>query len=230
MFVLRGLLGASEAPRRASRRVAVLGMPPLALGVECGPVKGRDCHDRSPYVRRCRRVVPDRLGGGRALEAVVYIVGATELLSLITVSQKYVTGDDRSGMAALGRLVMAARDWAGHAVLDAAVFTLGALVLNAAFYRSGLVPRWLSLWGLAGAATYLTAGLLVMYGLEPLSTPQVILEAPLGVQEIILAVWLIVRGFTTLGKSDRLPVAPREDTPGASTTSGGTQTLGKLRV
>ena len=43
--------------------------------------------------------------------------------------------------------------------------------------------------------TYLTAGVLVMYGLEPLSTPQVALEAPLGLQELALAAWLIARGF-----------------------------------
>ena len=133
----------------------------------------------------------------RALEAVVYVVGATGLLTLITVSEKYAAGNDGSAFAALGQLIMAERDWAGHAVLDAAVFSLGALVLNAAFYRSRLVPRWLSLWGLAGAVAYLTAGLLVMYGLEPLSTPQVLLEAPLGLQEIALALWLIVKGFDT---------------------------------
>lgn len=130
----------------------------------------------------------------RALEAVVYLVGATGLLALITVSEEYVAGQG-DAFAAVGRLIVAERDWAGHAVLDAAVFSLGALVLNTAFYRSRLVPRWLSVWGLVGAVTYLTAGVLVMYGLEPLSTPQVALEAPLGLQELALAAWLIARGF-----------------------------------
>jgi hypothetical protein len=136
----------------------------------------------------------------RALEAAVYIVGATGLLTLITLGRRYVAAGDASTFSALGQLIMAERDWSGHAILDAAVFSLAALVLNAAFYRSRLVPRWLSVWGLAGASTYLISGLLVMYGLEPLSTPQVVLEAPLGVQEIALALWLIVRGFSSLGK------------------------------
>ena len=69
---------------------------------------------------------------------------------------------------------------------------------------SRLVPTWLSVWGLAGAAAYLAAGLLVLYGLEPLSTPQVVLEAPLGLQEIALALWLIVKGFGT-----HVPRAPQ---------------------
>ncbi len=154
----------------------------------------------------------------RALEAVVYIVSATGLLALITVSEKYVAADDGSAFAAVGRLIMAQRDWSGHAILDAAVFSVGALVLNAAFYRSRLVPRWLSVWGLAGAAAYLVAGLLVMYGLEPLSSPQVVLEAPLGLQEIALALWLILKGFDT--QETAPPVADRgtggEHTPSPS--------------
>jgi hypothetical protein len=143
----------------------------------------------------------------RALEAVIYILSGTALLALITISEKYLAADNRASFAAVGRLVMAERDWAGHAVLDAAVFSFGALVLNAAFYRSRLVPRWLSVWGLAGAAAYLVAGLLVVYGLEPLSTPQVLLEAPLGLQEIALALWLILKGFDTQGAAS--PTAVR---------------------
>ena len=143
----------------------------------------------------------------RVLEAVVYIVGGAGLLALITVSEKYVAADDPGAFAAAGRLIMAQRDWAGHAVLDAAVFSVGALVLNAAFFLSRLVPRWLSLWGLVGAAAYLIAGLLVMYGLEPLSTPQVVLEAPLGLQEIALALWLIIKGFDAHAAAP--PVADR---------------------
>ena len=49
--------------------------------------------------------------------------------------------------------------------------------------------------GLAGAVLYMAAGAAVMYGLEPLSTTQVVLEAPLGVQEMALALWLIFKGF-----------------------------------
>jgi uncharacterized integral membrane protein len=132
----------------------------------------------------------------RTIEAVIYVVSATGLLALITVSEKYVAAQDGTAYAALGQLVKAERDWSGHAILDAAVFTVGALVLNAAFYRSHLVPNWLSVWGMAGAVAYLAAGALVLYGLQPLSTTQVLLEAPLGLQEIALALWLILKGFT----------------------------------
>jgi hypothetical protein len=57
----------------------------------------------------------------------------------------------------------------------------------------------------------MAAGAMVMYGLEPLSTTQVVLEAPLGVQEMALAIWLIVKGFT----SPAVVVAPDAETAAA---------------
>ena len=50
-------------------------------------------------------------------------------------------------------------------------------------------------WGLVGAALYLAAGVMVLYGLEPFSTTQNVLNLPLAVQEMAFAVWLIVKGF-----------------------------------
>ena len=52
------------------------------------------------------------------------------------------------------------------------------------------MPRWLSVWGLAGAVLYLATPLLDMFG-----RGFGILMLPLAVAEIVLAVWLIVRGL-----------------------------------
>jgi len=197
------LTSASAQPDRLATGVLlqlVMGVAVVSIAVVIHPVLRRGT---------------ERLAMGyvvaRTLEAAIYLVGATWLLSLVTVSEKYVATNDGTAYAALGRVLLAQRDWAGHALLDAAVFSLGALVLNAAFYRSRLVPSWLSLWGLAGAAAYLAAGLLVLYGLEPLSTPQVVLEAPLGLQEIALALWLIARGFDTRRSPAPPPSGRRSD-------------------
>ncbi|WP_168929400.1 DUF4386 domain-containing protein [Nocardioides sp. GY 10113] len=131
----------------------------------------------------------------RTLEGAVYVGGASAVLTLTTVSEEHAaTGSE--AFAAIGESLLAGRDWSGHAVLDVAVFPVGAVLLNAALLVGRLVPRWLAIWGLAGAAAYLLSGVLVTYGLEPLSTPQIVLEAPLGLQEIGLALWLIVKGFT----------------------------------
>jgi hypothetical protein len=64
------------------------------------------------------------------------------------------------------------------------------------FYRTKLVPRWLSGWGIVAAIFTMFSALLTMYGLiAPFSTAQVILNLPILPQELVLAVWLIVKGF-----------------------------------
>ncbi len=137
--------------------------------------------------------------GARIVEFVIEIIGVVSLLTLVTLSQEFAGAGAAPGASyfqATGKLLLAVRDWGGHAVLDVAVFPLGALILNYVLYRARLTPRWLSAWGLVGAVLYWTAGLLVMFELiAPLETIHIALQAPLGMQEMVLAVWLIAKGF-----------------------------------
>jgi len=72
-------------------------------------------------------------------------------------------------------------------------FALGALMFYVLLYQSRLVPRWLSTWGLVGAALYIVPPLGSMFG-HSLG----VLMAPLAVQEMVMAVWLIAKGFNPL--------------------------------
>lgn len=76
------------------------------------------------------------------------------------------------------------------------VFIIGAVMFYAALYQSRLTPRWLAGWGLISTVPYLVAAFLVMFGgystLSPLAGG---LQFPLFLQEMTLAVWLIVKGF-----------------------------------
>ena len=65
-----------------------------------------------------------------------------------------------------------------------------AVMIYYLFYRSKLIPRWLSGWGLIGAILYLAAPVSAMFGFALES-----LMLPLAIQEMVLAVWLIVKGF-----------------------------------
>lgn len=123
------------------------------------------------------------------LEAVAYIIMAISWLSLITVSREHaVHGEGSAVFEPLGMLLLATSGSANHIL--GIVFSLGALMIYYLFHLSGLIPRWLSLWGLAGGALYLIAPLLGIFGYEA-----GFLMAPLAVQEMVLAIWLIARGF-----------------------------------
>lgn len=133
------------------------------------------------------------------LEAVTYIGIVICWLLLISLSQAYAqaTASDASFFQALGALLWEAADWIG--LILAIVFSLGALMIYYLFYKSRLIPRWLSGWGLIGAILYLATPLLTMFDPQhpPLSLDSGvgILMAPLALQEMVLAVWLIVKGF-----------------------------------
>ena len=140
--------------------------------------------------------------GARIVEMVIYVLSVISMLALSKLGAEYV-GSGAAGAAdaarfqTLGALLLGVSAWAGHVVLDVAVFPIGAVVLYWVLFRARLVPGWLSGWGLIGAGLYWAAGVLVMFHvITPLKTPHIMLQAPLGLQEMVLAIWLIARGFS----------------------------------
>jgi hypothetical protein len=145
-----------------------------------------------------------------ALETLTYIVVALNLMLLVLVGQQYARSEGAvaSGWDRLGGLLVKVQDGPVLAVQDI-VFSIGALMFYYLLYRGALVPRWLSGWGIVGAAGYLTAGVVVVFG------PHLVaLLMPLALQEMVLAIWLIAKGFHagTIGSTpdrrepDRAPV------------------------
>jgi hypothetical protein len=132
----------------------------------------------------------------RTIEAIIFTVGVISLLTLLTISQEFVKAGapDASYFQTLGTLLLAVREWGGG-VCSTIVFSLSALMLNYILYRSKLIPRWLSGWGFIGAILYLASGFLPLFGYGTNSTIYNLMEGLLFVQEMVLAVWLIVKGF-----------------------------------
>lgn len=96
---------------------------------------------------------------------------------------------DASSFRSSDALLIAARDWAG--IVEQYPYGLGALIFYFILFQSELVPRWLSGWGLIGATLIVAMGLLRMYG-----HPVVYLAIPIILNELVLAVWFVVKGFT----------------------------------
>jgi Domain of unknown function (DUF4386) len=134
--------------------------------------------------------------GFRLIEAVFYLVDIVGLLSLLALSQAFVKagapGDPY--FQTISTLIQAAREWVNF-VLAVSAFSLGALLYYVVIYQSKLIPRWLAGWGVLGAACSLGAAITMLFGLAPYSLPMLVLVLPIAVQEMVLAIWLIVRGF-----------------------------------
>jgi hypothetical protein len=138
----------------------------------------------------------------RLIEGVFYALSAMGTLILVSLSGQLAASASTHASADLVRDL---RDSAG--TVGVLAFCTGATLYYLIFYRSQLIPRWLSVWGLAGTVLCLTAGLLVLFqSIAVLSSTQVVLSLPIGVQEMVLAVWLIVKGFSP--KAEAKPPAP----------------------
>ena len=137
----------------------------------------------------------------RLIEGVFYALSAAGTLILVSLSGQLTAGASAHASADLVRDL---RDSAS--CVGVLAFYTGATLYYLVFYRSQLIPRWLSVWGLAGTVLGLAAGLLVLFqSIALLSGTQVVLNLPIAVQEMVLAVWLIVKGFSPKAKAQTRP-------------------------
>ncbi len=132
--------------------------------------------------------------GFRLIEGTFYLGIVVCLLILVAMGEQAASSGGPVAFAVPVALVLAAREALGQ--VSVLAFAVGATMYYWLFYRSRLVPRWLSAWGLVAIASLAVSVVLVIFGvIEPMSQPQVLLAAPLGVQEMVLAGWLIAKGF-----------------------------------
>jgi predicted aconitase with swiveling domain len=130
----------------------------------------------------------------RTMEAVMYVIAVVSLLSLLTVGQELVSAGaaERVSLGAVGGLLLSLREHAALAGVFA--FCLGAFLYYCAFFQSRLIPRWLSGWGIAAITLMTTAGVLALFNNDAV-TGYVPLALPIFLQEMVMAVWLIAKGY-----------------------------------
>ena len=135
------------------------------------------------------------------LEAVTYMVLATCWLLLIPVGQGFLNAGtaDTVIFQTIGTFITKTGYWTEHIL--ALVFTIGALMLYWLFYKTKLIPSWLALWGFVGAILYFAAPVLNMFDPQhpalSLGVKWGNLMAPLAIQEMVFALWMIIKGFNT---------------------------------
>jgi len=130
-----------------------------------------------------------------AVETAIYVLAAISWLLLLPLGAAMSAGPGTASPAGvrLGSLLVDAVDVGAVMSL---VFCLGGVMFYLLLYRSRIVPRWIALWGLAASPLWAAAYVLAMYGVIGTdSTAQGVLYTPLAVQEMVLAVWMIARGF-----------------------------------
>jgi hypothetical protein len=132
-----------------------------------------------------------------SLETVTYIAMAICWSFLILVSREYAAAGVSSGpyLQTLGALFLNGND--SISTILVIVFALDAFMLYYMFYQSKLIPRWISVWGFIAIILHFSTAFLKLYHLvDPgMSAIVDIINLPIFLQEMVMAVWLIVKGF-----------------------------------
>jgi hypothetical protein len=136
----------------------------------------------------------------RIVESVCIIISSIAILSLLTISKEYVGGTlEVIYYQPSANLLLALQNWSFE--IGTLIFLgLGGFFIYYPLYELKLIPRLLTIWGLIGAACVLVYGVLSLFGLTANSVALNILAAPIAIQEMVFAVWLIVKGFNLPGK------------------------------
>jgi hypothetical protein len=131
----------------------------------------------------------------RTIEAVFYTVSVVSLLSILHLGRQLAASPSHDP-AAIHEIADSLLSVRHHSTLAGVfAFCVGALMYYALLYRSRLIPRWLSMWGMGATLLFMSAALLAVFTDSPV-TGYTFLILPIAVQEMVLALWLLVRGFS----------------------------------
>jgi hypothetical protein len=153
-----------------------------------------------PVLKKYDQWLAFGFAGFRIVAGVFIMVGVIFLLLLLSLSQEFVKAGtpNISCFQTMGVLLQTGRDLANHVATILSV-SISGLMFYLILFRTKLVPRWLSGWGLAGIPFAIAASLLFFFRAISVITPMyLVLNIPMALQEIVLAIWLIVKGFDPL--------------------------------
>lgn len=127
-----------------------------------------------------------------ALEGTFYFITTIAILKLVALGNQYVAaGVDSAALQSMGNVYYQFIDLIGP--VGTIVFLIGATCLYVSFYRTRLIPRWLSIWGLIGVVPYAAYALLHFFHMD--NGIGFYLQMVLAPQEIVMGLWLIIKGF-----------------------------------
>lgn len=132
----------------------------------------------------------------RIIEGVLFLTAAGILLGIAKYTQTY------SGLASGEQMVMKQIVDAllsGYSILSRVIgstaFCIGAIFYNVIFYKHNLVPKWLALWGGGAALLHMGSAVLSLLMVDAPMPLLIVINLPIAIGEMVLAVWLIVKGF-----------------------------------
>lgn len=150
-----------------------------------------------PLLRKVSEGVALFYVGLRVIEAAFLMVYKVGSMSLIEISERFLESGttNPAGFEDMGTQALVFREAAGW--MGAISFMVGGLALYYLLYRSELVPRFISVWGLLAVGSLMAAIAFEVPDLTQGFEPAMVLYFPIVINELFLAGWLLVKGFSS---------------------------------
>jgi hypothetical protein len=128
------------------------------------------------------------------LETITYIITSISFLLLINLSKILSLGNGNSiELYNIGELLKSI----SGLQITAFIFCINAFILYILFYQNKMIPRWISIWGIIAIILHFITGLLVTFDLQNSeSSINTIINLPIFLQEMVMAIWIIAKGLS----------------------------------
>ena len=127
-----------------------------------------------------------------ALEGTWYFMSTLGFLTLVALGNEYfATGANSAALQSMGNVLNQFQD--SLAAIGPIFFLIGATCIYLSFYRTRLIPRWLTVWGFIGVVCSLASALLSFFHVD--TGYGLYLQMVMMPQELVMGVWLVVKGF-----------------------------------
>ncbi|MGM7685111.1 DUF4386 domain-containing protein [Cytobacillus sp. Hm23] len=155
-----------------------------------------------PIIKKYNEGIALAYFGFRIIGAAFLFVGIVSLLLLLFISERFIIEGqhDLSYFKTIGELLRLYRDGMNHIGMILP-WSLGGLILYYCSFRMNLIPKWLSIWGFIGCVLTLVVTFLLMFDVIKLITPiYFIMNTPTAIFELVLAVYLMMKGFNPIAE------------------------------
>ena len=150
-----------------------------------------------PVLRRRFPVLSLGFVSARIMESAFIAIGIIAVLALNTLRMQ--AGDaDPAALTVVGQALVAIHDWTFKMGPGVVVGVGNGIILGYMMWKTRLLPRFLSILGLIGGPALLLGSCGVMFGhFEIGSTAHGLFVVPEFFWELLLGIWLLVRGFNS---------------------------------
>lgn len=130
----------------------------------------------------------------RSISVAFHLIGIILLMLFIPLSNAYAI-QSNDVYRVVGEMLRLGRDLSNH-IGVIIPYLLGSFIFYFVLYKENYTYKWLMLWGYFGILSTALSSILILFNVISLVSPIfVVMSLPLAVQEMLLAIILVVKKF-----------------------------------